>query len=189
MQETPKIRSHLRLVFSKDLQLSNDSDVEKQSIEDWGQLELFPSEQINDLLIFAQPKDATFAHLLKEINNNRVRWVIDIRETPYLSFEEFSRENFFDLLADHHIAYINIHSFMRNIHAHSVKQFFDSFESIGFDEAANTLRTNLKEAIESGPTLVFTDCPPTHDTLAVKFASSLTKSDIKYSSYICELSS
>lgn len=188
MKKTPNNPPHLRLVFSKDLQLSEDGNAENPTYVNWAQLELFPSEQINDLLIFTQPKDATFEYLLKEINNNRIRWVIDIRETPYLSFEELSREKFFDLLSDKHVAYINIHSFMRSIHAHSVKQFFDSFDSNVFNEAASALRINLQEAIESGPTLVFTDCAPTHDTLAVKFASSLTKSDIKYSSYICELS-
>lgn len=188
MQESSKNHSHLRLVFSKDLQGRTDAAVSKKTFEDWGQLELFPSEQINDLLIFAQPKGTTFEHLLKEINNNRVRWVLDIRETPFLSFDEFTREKFFDLLAVHHVAYINIHSFMRNAHAHSVNQFFDAFDSNTIDKAVNTLRKNLQSVIENGPTLVFTDCAPTNDILTEKFTSSLTKSEIKYSPYICELS-
>lgn len=190
MQQVTKQHPHLRLIFSKTLEdkTAMSSSYEVRECESWEQMEMFSSELKQDLIIFAQPKDAIFEYLLKAIDKNSIKWILDIRETPFLAFEDMSRDKFFELLSLHNIQYINIHSFMRQVSAHSVSQFFDLFYTGCLKSAVSALRENVQPAIENGPTLVFTDCDPARDELATKFTRSLTKSEIKYSPYICELS-
>lgn len=174
---------HLKLVYSRDLQDSS-IDMVDPKYDVLEQLELFPSSLKKDLLLFTQPKDSIFEFLAEQFNNNWVKCVIDIREAPYLSFNDISRTMFFDMLSAHGVLYINVHSFMRKMHAQTVTQFFDLFETTSLAAAVDTLKEYLQPAIQNGPTIVFTDVAPEHDEIASKFASSLRKLNIKYSPYI-----
>lgn len=174
---------HLRLVYSQDT--DDARNPAKWEDVDWMQLDLFPSEGKLDSVIFVNPIESTFTELLDRVNKLKPNNIIDIREIPNLSFNDVSREKFFHVLDEYDIHYLNFHKYMRVFHANSIRKVFESFEVKELEEIAKGIELSIKNLIEHGPTLVFTDTLPSDDVYVSKFTKALKRSNAKFSTYLC----
>jgi len=183
--KTKNHSSHLRLVYSDAHSDHNEEIV--LSFDKFSQLELFPNVEIKDLLIFIQPEEIDTFDMLSDYDTKMAATIIDIRELPFLSFNDLSREYFINYLKDNNVNYINIHRFMREFNTDSVSAFFKLINNqLDVDDKKFVSLINvIKNSLSEGPTIVFTDSYPSTDMLASCFTKLLRKLDVSFSPYVC----
>ncbi len=147
------------------------------------QLELFSNSKRNAFfIIFVQPNDFNFRFIIDEIKKDNIKTVLDIRESPFLNFKHTSRDFFLNHLDQSSTEYLNVHKWMRNLHAETVKEFFLKME-MEKDSRVNIAKSSLMDTVKRGPLVVFSDVSPEKDELVSQFQKELMQSNIEYSAH------
>ena len=136
------------------------------------QLEMFKRP---DTLLFIETKDLDFEQIEYLLTTHHVRHVLDLREVPYLNFGRADRQGFFKILRNWTVDYLSLFSVATYQRKSSVKDLLEGeMEHV-------ELINNLRNWIEHGPTLVFTQQGREQDCAAKNLSNLLRKADIQFS--------
>lgn len=141
------------------------------------QLTLFP-EHIGPTVIYVHLTEDNINKVVDGLQSKVVHSIIDIREAPYLSFSDFSREKFLSILSQVKAEYINIHKLMRNKNIETVKEYMSIISDNSLNNDDGTLE--LVNVIKSGPVFVFTDREPEKDNLIKSFEMGLRLAELDF---------
>lgn len=141
------------------------------------QLTLFP-EHIGPTVIYVHLTEDNINKVVDGLQSKVVHSIIDIREAPYLSFSDFSREKFLSILSQVKAEYINIHKLMRNKNIETVKEYMSIISDNSLNNNDDTLE--LVNVIKSGPVFVFTDREPEKDNLIKSFEMGLRLAELDF---------
>ena len=184
MQKNDSRRS-IYLVFSASPTASSEMGESELHEPDqvWGQLELFASEK-PDAVIIAQPDQLGFEGISRIIANGHARRIFDLREMPFISFDNEPRETFLSVLARNKVEYFNISKLRKKLcnEESSVGDFAVSDLPLTHCEVNKI----LKPMIETGPTVIFSDTDPAVDESVKKLLELLSQSSISYSTVFAE---
>src|SRR5690242_1036690 len=101
-------RGPIHLAYSSD---SKGTDRSTSKLQTWteerGQFELFVSEK-PDAMIFAQPDRLGFDGIAQIVATGQARRIFDLREVPFISFGNETRESFLRVLRKNQVEYFNI---------------------------------------------------------------------------------
>lgn len=176
-------KRHLFLVYSSTTALSEPASTGSESEEiplEGIQLELFESEK-PDVMIFTQPLKLNFGDIQQLIEDGHITRIIDLREVPYMTFGNETRERFLRVMSEKRIEYYNLAK-LGSLIGTQIQKAQDFIESASAFHK-ETVRIELKKMIQNGPTMVFSDSDPSQDKLVEKFQLGLTQADIGYSPY------
>jgi len=151
--------------------------------EVWGQLELFTSEK-PDAVIIAQPDRLGFEGISQIIANGHARRIFDLREMPFISFGDETRERFLKVLERNKVEYFNIFK-LRHKLCDKEGQVGD-IDTSDLSFAQCEVKKILKPMIETGPTVIFSDMDPAIDESVKKLLDLLSRSSIPYSPVFAE---
>ena len=142
------------------------------------QLTLFP-EHIGPTVIYVHLTEDNINKVVDGLQSKIVHSIIDIREAPYLSFSNFSRERFLNIISTVKAEYINIHKLMRNKNVETVKEYMSI---ISDNSSSNNIDSTLElvNVIKSGPVFVFTDREPEKDKLIKSFEMGLRHAELDF---------
>ena len=178
-------RGEIYLVYSSSSQPSNDvDDTSLNQFENvWGQLELFSSEK-PDTVIVAQPDRIGLDGISRIIANGHVRRILDLREMPFISFGNETRESFLKIIEENETEYFNVFKLLHKLCKNAGKFEYSEISNLSFSDC--DIERGLKPMIESGPTVVFSDTDPTGDKSVKKLLDLLSRSSIPYSTVFAE---
>ncbi len=173
-------RGPIHLAYSSEPKGTDGATSKLQTwIEEHGQLELFVSEK-PDTMIFAQPDRLGFDGIVQIVAMGHARRIFDLREVPFISFGNETRESFLRVLRKNQVEYFNIFKLQHKLgkgmedHSENEEEKYLSFE-------CNEVKRVLKPMIECGPTVVFSDCAPREDKAIKRFLDLLSQAEITYS--------
>lgn len=172
-------RDFIHLVYSSEAEKNEPRNSEAQTPDQkWGQFELFASEK-PDAMIFAQPDHLGLEGIVQIVAVGHARRIIDLREMPFISFGDETRESFLRVLIKNRIEYFNIFNLRHKLGekegciANGDEKYF-SFEQ-------NEAISIFKSMIETGPTVVFSDCVPSEDKAVKGLLDLLSRANIPHS--------
>jgi len=171
-------REFIHLVYS-DTPGRKEISVSESRLPDqiWGQLELFASEK-PDAMIFAQPDRIGFEGIVNIIAMGHVRRIFDLREMPFISFGHETREGFLSVLQKNRVEYFNVFNLR---HTLSKKEYpIANNEELNLNFKQDDVKRIFKPMIESGPTVIFSDCAPSEDKAVKQLLAMLTQAGIPY---------
>jgi hypothetical protein len=179
-----KTKSSIYLVYSSEKSNNTlESESHDVSEDKWGQLDLFVSEK-PDTVIVAQPEALGFTGIYNIIHSGHARRIFDLREVPFISFDDESRESFLHILKINNVEYFNIFNLKSKFN--STDKNINSTEIIESFFTGHNVTEIIKPMIESGPTIVFSDLVPSHDKAVENLLNLLSKSEITYSTVYAE---
>lgn len=172
-------RGYIQLVYSSAARENDILNPESQIFDKgWEQFELFVSEK-PDVMIFAQPDQLGFDGIVQIVAVGNARRIFDLREVPFISFGNESRESFLRVLMKNRVEYFNIFQLRHKL---SKKEDYDeNKEETYFSFEQEEVKRVLKPMIESGPTVVFSDCAPSGDKAIKRLLDLLLQAEISYS--------
>lgn len=178
-------RGSIYLVYSSSLTAKNamDSSESQEPDQIWGQLELFASEK-PDAVIIAQPDQLGFEGISRIIANGRARRILDLREMPFISFDNETREAFLNVLEKNKVEYFNIFKLRHKLCGKEDHVEYLEMNDLSF--VSCEVETILKPMIETGPTVIFSDTDPAIDESVKKLLDLLSQSSIPYSTVYAE---
>lgn len=179
-------RGGIYLVYSSSSQPRDEvgDSVSNESNNVWGQLELFASEK-PDMVIMAQPDRFGLDGISRIITNGHARRIFDLREMPFISFGNETRESFLNILERNKTEYYNVFKLFRKLCEKTGKAEHAEIDSLPFPPDCD-VKNVLKPMIESGPTVVFSDTDPAGDESVKKLLDLLSRSSIPYSPVFAE---
>lgn len=172
-------RSFIQLIYSSTQEVDKRCSFELgMSDREWGQFELFATEK-PDVMIFAQPDRLGFDGIVQIVALGHARRIFDLREVPFISFGNETRESFLRVLRKNRVEYFNIFKLRQELgkkenHVGTIDEKYFSFDQ-------NEVLRTLKPMIESGPTVVFSDCAPGEDKAIKGLLDLLSHAKISYS--------
>ncbi|MGA7180657.1 MAG: hypothetical protein WBX11_13870 [Thiobacillaceae bacterium] len=149
----------------------------------WGQLDLFATER-PDAVIITQPDRLGFEGVARIITVGHARRIFDLREMPFISFDNETRESFLAVLEKNGVEYFNIFGLRHKLGECSDQDYDREIDGLTF--AQIDVEKILKPMIESGPTVVFSDSDPSVDKTVKNLLDLLSKAAIPYSRVIAE---
>lgn len=168
----------LRLVHSK----SSSELLEQNRLElDRIQMDLFPQAGKDDALFFIHPNDSNIDDIIGFIDDIMVHHIIDIREAPFLSFDGITREFFLGTLESQKITYSSLYGAMYANDMRSMIGLFQEMTGNSASQGMQQLLNKIKDMVKSGPSIVFTDKPPSSDPIARNFSVTLSQLKISHS--------
>jgi hypothetical protein len=179
-------RDGVYLVYSSSLQPRDEvgDSASNESNNVWGQLELFSSEK-PDTVIITQPDRIGLDGISRIIINGHARRIFDLREMPFISFGNETRESFLDILERNKTEYYNVFKLFRKLCEKAGQVEHAKMDSLPFLPNCD-VKNVLKPMIESGPTVVFSDTDPAGDESVKKLLDLLSRSSIPYSPVFAE---
>jgi hypothetical protein len=141
----------------------------------WKQLELF-AIAAPDAVVFLRP-DAT--DVLTTLWRLHVKYIVDIRDVPYLTFDKLDRTGFFDAIEGRSIDYVGMHEVL---HAEGTDSFVVLMQEMlgSAPSERDPVHAMLAKRIGNGPTVVFCDSDPKEDDKVGVLLDFLAKRDIKH---------
>ena len=179
-------KRHLFLVHSS----TGHSNFEHDGVEDKYEVEGVPLESIQlelfgtekpDVMIFTQPLNLDFSEIQQLIEEGHITRIIDLREVPYMTFGNETRERFLQVMSERRIDYYNLAK-LGGLIGTQIQKAQDYIESANIFNR-EPVRIELKRMIQNGPTMVFSDTDPSQDKLVEKFQLDLNQAEIEFSPY------
>lgn len=178
MRDPKEKRHHLTLVVSRPVARSDEAKGPPQS--DSGQcvqLALFPDEELPSV-VYVRPSPDNLERIVEGVRARCIHAILDIRETPYLSFPCMSRQAFLDLLLEYQASYVNMHKLMRSRGIETVSEFLLSLAEIR--SADDGVLRQLKDLVSHGPVFVFSDKVPSDDQSVSVLEAALRRTNLEY---------
>lgn len=177
--QTNDRRGLIHLVYSSARESDEICNSELQRPDQaWGQLELFTSEKPN-AMIFTQPDRLGFEGIVQLVAMGHARRIFDLREMPFISFSNETRESFLRVLTKSRVEYFNIFKLRHKLGEKDGDA--EHIEENGLSFEQSEIKRVLKPMIETGPTVVFSDSAPDEDKAVKRLLELLSQAEIPYS--------
>lgn len=172
-------RDFIHLVYSSAAEINGVRNSKMQTPDEkWEQFELFASNK-PDAMIFAQPEHLGLDGIVQIVAVGHARRIIDLREMPFISFGNETRESFLKVLITNQIEYFNIFNLRHKLGRNEACITDDEEKYFSFEQ--NEAIRVFKPMIETGPTVVFSDCVPSEDKAVQELLDLLSLANIPYS--------